>query len=71
MIRETSETNNGNIKSMLSRFSKRVKKSNNQKRSRAIMYRTAKKTALRRKRKALMRLAWEYQQYLKSKTAKL
>lgn len=71
MIQETLEGNNGNIKSMFLKFSKRTKKANNQKRGKAIKHRSPKISKLKRKRKALMRITWEYEQYLKRKTAKL
>ena len=71
MIRETLDNNNNNSKAMLSKFVKRTKKANVQKRGKAVTHLPLKKSVLKTKRKALMRIEWEYQQYLKTKTAKL
>jgi hypothetical protein len=71
MIKETLDANNGNPKSMLLKFVKRTRKANIQKRGKAIKFRSPKLSPLRRKRKAMMRIKWENEQYLKRKTAKL
>ena len=71
MIKETLENNNNNGKGMLSKFVKRTRKANVKKRGKAIKHRPLKASKLKRKRKAFMRLKWEHEQYIKSKTAKL
>ncbi len=70
MIKETIDQNAGNSKAMLSKFVKRTRKAAVQKRGRAIKFAQDKITKLKRKRKALMRLAWEEKKKLADRNSK-
>jgi hypothetical protein len=70
MIVETRSENNNSQKAMVSKFTKRARLSNVQRRARAIQVRHKKLNKTARKRKALRRLAWLRKKRLEEKNQK-